>query len=313
MKVPVYLISGFLGSRKTTVLLSMIEKCRKEGMKTGIILNELGTKNVEETYFKEQNVKTLLNGCICCSIQDDLNETLRSFSEEDIDVLLIEGTGVANPIDIEAALTTPEFTRIYELNSMITVVDGSHFLEHQHFFTSSKEIRKLLKQQISCANLVILNKEDLITESSIMKIYKKVSGMLKEDIPVFRTAFGNITETELFKKRYGLRTPITNENHRDVGHRHNHSSLRSIQIDGFAEVDRLLFEKWITELPLEVLRGKGIVRFKGEHMNYHFQFASGELRLLQTVGEEMNPIMILIGDSLNEEKLNRNFHSSMSE
>ena len=311
MKIPVYLISGFLGSGKTTVLLNIIEKCKKKGLKTGIILNELGTKNVEETYFKKQNVKTLLNGCICCSIQDDLNDTLRSFSEEDIDLLLIEGTGVANPIDIEAALTTPEFTQIYDLNSMITVVDGSHFLEHQHFFTSSKEIRKLLKQQISCANMVILNKEDLITESSIKKINNKLTGMLKEDIPVFRTAFGYIQETELFKKRYRLNTLMTNQDHSAVGYRHNHSSLRSIQIDGFAEVDRLLFEKWVAELPIEVLRGKGIVRFKGEPMNYHFQFASGKLRLLQTV-EEKTPIIILIGDSLNEEKLNENFHSTMS-
>ncbi|WLR60979.1 CobW family GTP-binding protein [Guptibacillus hwajinpoensis] len=312
MKIPVYLISGFLGSGKTTVLLNMIEKCKKKGLKTGIILNELGTKNVEETYFKKQNVKTLLNGCICCSIQDDLNETLRSFSEEDIDLLLIEGTGVANPIDIETALTTPEFTHIYELNSMITVVDGSHFLEHQHFFTSSKEIRKLLKQQISCASMVILNKEDLITESSIKKINNKLSGMLKEGVSVFRTAFGNIPETDLFKKRYHLHTSMTNQDHSAVGHRHNHSSLRSIQIEGVAEVDRLLFEKWIAELPMEVLRGKGIVRFKGEPMNYHFQFASGKLRLLQTV-EEKTPIIILIGDSLNEEKLNQNFHSRMSE
>ncbi|MFP3443106.1 GTP-binding protein, partial [Pantoea sp. SIMBA_133] len=78
-------------------------------------------------------------------------------------------------------------------------VDGSHFLEHQHFFTSSKEIRKLLKQQISCASMVILNKEDLITESSIKKINNKLSGMLKEGVSVFRTAFGNIPETDLFK------------------------------------------------------------------------------------------------------------------
>ena len=310
MKIPVYLISGFLGSGKTTVLLNMIEKCKKEGLNTGIILNELGTKNVEEMYFKEQNVKTLLNGCICCSIQDDLNETLRSFSDEEIDLLLIEGTGVANPIDIEAALTTPEFTQIYELNAMITVVDGSQFLEHQHFFTSSKEIRKLLKQQISCANMVILNKEDLIHESSIKKINNKLTGMLKEDIPVFRTAFGYIPEAELFKKRYRLHTPMTNQEHSALGYRHNHSSLRSIQIDGFTEVDRLLFEQWIAELPMEVLRGKGIVRFKGEPMNYHFQFASGKLKLLQAV-EDKTPIIILIGDSLNEEKFNRNFHSTI--
>ncbi|MDP4551103.1 GTP-binding protein [Alkalihalobacillus macyae] len=312
MKIPVYLISGFLGSGKTTVLLSMIEKCQKDGLKTGIILNELGTKNVEESYFNEQNVKTLLNGCICCTIQDDLNDTLWSFSTEDIDLLLIEGTGVANPIDIEAALTTPEFTRIYELNSMITVVDGSHFLEHQHFFASSKEIRKLLKQQISCANLVILNKEDLITNSSLMRINKKMSGMLQEDAPVFRTSFGNIQKSELFKKRYCLHTTLNHYENSVLGDRHNHSSLRSIQIDGFGELDRQLFKSWIAELPMEVIRGKGIVKFKGESRTYKFQLASGKLSLSEAVEEEMEPLIILIGDSLNEEKLIRNFRSTMS-
>ncbi|MDQ0481109.1 G3E family GTPase [Alkalihalobacillus hemicentroti] len=63
---------------------------------------------------------------------------------------------------------------------------------------------------------------------------------------------------------------------------------------------------------MEVLRGKGIVRFKGEPMNYKFQLASGKLSLSQAVGEEIEPLIILIGDSLNKEKLIRNFRSTMS-
>src|SRR3954469_4555658 len=134
-KIPVYMISGFLGSGKTTVLLNMVKECERNNKRPGIILNELGEVNVESYLFKNQHVKELLNGCICCTIQDDLKETLNQFIEEikrnNIDVLFIEGTGVANPLEIEEALISPEYLDCFELNSSISLVDVSHYLECQ--------------------------------------------------------------------------------------------------------------------------------------------------------------------------------------
>src|SRR6476620_1774345 len=164
-KIPVYIISGFLGSGKTTVLLDMIKECERNHKRPGIILNELGEVNVESYLFKNQHVKELLNGCICCTIQDDLKETLNDFIEEikrnNIDVLFIEGTGVANPLEIEEALISPEFLDYFELNKI-----------------------------------------DLVKEKSLTKIEHKIKQNVKSAVPIYKTKFGDISIKELFLKRY---------------------------------------------------------------------------------------------------------------
>ena len=209
-KIPVYIISGFLGSGKTTVLLNMIKECERNQKSPGIILNELGEVNVEGDLFKNQLVKELLNGCICCTIQDDLKETLHQFTEEiqrnNIDVLFIEGTGVANPQEIEEALMSPEFLDYFELNSIISLVDASHYLEYQSYFSSTPEVRKLLKEQISSATMVLLNKTDLVKGKSLTKIEQKIKENVKSAVPNFKTTFGDISIKELFLKRYYVHT-----------------------------------------------------------------------------------------------------------
>ena len=75
-KIPVYIISGFLGSGKTTVLLNMVKECERNNKRPGIILNELGEVNVESDLFKNQQVKELLNGCICCTYSGGLKRNI---------------------------------------------------------------------------------------------------------------------------------------------------------------------------------------------------------------------------------------------
>ncbi|WP_347553193.1 GTP-binding protein (plasmid) [Pseudalkalibacillus hwajinpoensis] len=308
MKIPVYMISGFLGSGKTTILLNMIEECKRKGLKAGIILNELGEKNVEEEYFEGQYLKQLLNGCICCTIQDDLKETLRSFVGENIDLLLIEGTGVANPLDIEDALISPEFIEVFDLSSMISIVDGSSFLEYQNIFASSKEIRQLLNEQISCATMVIVNKMDLTKPAALSKIDKKINGILKRNVPVFKTSFGKLETQQLFDKRYVISNLNAHQKQSHKEHQHNHSMIRSVQIKDVPTMNRILLNQWVEQLPKEVLRGKGIVEFTETPGLFLIQFSSGKLRLERVKGRGMLPVIILIGDALNEEKLNQSFH-----
>jgi G3E family GTPase len=91
-KIAVYVLNGFLGSGKTTVLLKMLEQYKQENKKVAVILNELGAVNVESHLFKDQQLIELLNGCICCTIQGDLYKTLQLITtqheREPIDVLL---------------------------------------------------------------------------------------------------------------------------------------------------------------------------------------------------------------------------------
>ena len=294
-KIPVYIISGFLGSGKTTVLLNMIKECERNKKRPGIILNELGEVNVESDLFKNQQVKELLNGCICCTIQEDLKETLNQFTEEiqrnNIDVLFIEGTGVANPQEIEETLISPEFLDHFELNSIISLVDASHYLEYQRsYFSSTAEVRKLLKEQISSATMVLLNKIDLVKEKSLTKIEQKIKENVKSGVPIFKTIFGDISIKELFLKRYYVHTAQGQRektlesshvhNHKSEHHHdHHHSTITALKITQVPKMKRRELETWLKRLPKTILRGKGIVQLEGNTGYFHFQFSSGNVRL----------------------------------
>ena len=324
-KIPVYIISGFLGSGKTTVLLNMIKECERNQKRPGIILNELGEVNVESDLFKNQQVKELLNGCICCTIQDDLKETLNQFTEEiqrnNIDVLFIEGTGVANPKEIEEALISPEFLDHFELNSIISLVDASHYLEYQSYFSSTAEVRKLLKEQISSATMVLLNKIDLVKEKSLTKIEQKIKENVKSGVPIFKTIFGDISIKELFLKRYYVHTAQGQRektlesshvhNHKSEHHHdHHHSTITALKITQVPKMKRREFETWLKRLPKTILRGKGIVQLEGNTGYFNFQFSSGNVRL-ERMREtpKQHPTIILIGDRLNSDEILTSFNS----
>lgn len=304
MKIPVYTISGFLGSGKTTILLAMMEECKQNGWKAGIILNELGEKNIEEGYFEGQNLKQLLDGCICCTMQDGLQETLRSIAAEPIDILLIEGTGVANPLAIERTLISAEFRELFDLYSMISVVDASKFLEYRNRFSSNREIRQLLQDQMTCAKMVVINKTDLAKPSVLAKVEKKMENLLQPDTPVFRTTFGKLESAQLFRRRYTLSGPHA-QPAPDRVHSHHHAVIRSIRIQDVPAMTRESLIRWIEQLPREVLRGKGLVRLLNEPGTYLFQFSSGELSLERMKEDGREPLIVLIGEGLQEEAMNR--------
>ena len=324
-KIPVYIISGFLGSGKTTVLLNMIKECERNQKRPGIILNELGEVNVESDLFKNQQVKELLNGCICCTIQDDLKETLHQFTEEiqrnNIDVLFIEGTGVANPQEIEEALMSPEFLDHFELNSIISLVDASHYLEYQSYFSSTAEVRKLLKEQISSATMVLLNKIDLVKEKSLTKIEQKIKENVKSGVPIFKTTFGDISIKELFLKRYYVHTAQgqhekniesshVHKHKSEHHHDHHHSTITALKITQVPKMKRRELETWLKRLPKTILRGKGIVQLEGNTGYFNFQFSSGNVRL-ERMREtpKQQPTIILIGDRLNSDEILTSFNS----
>lgn len=324
-KIPVYIISGFLGSGKTTILLNMVKECERNHKRPGIILNELGEVNVESYLFKNQHVKELLNGCICCTIQDDLQETLNDFIEEikrnNIDVLFIEGTGVANPLEIEETLISPKYLDYFELNSIISLVDASHFLEYQSIFSSTAEVRKLLKEQISSSTIVLLNKIDLVKEKSLTKIEHKIKESVKSAVPIYKTNFGDISIKELFLKRYYIHTSqIQKEKTVKSSHVHNHegahkhddhhhSTINALKINKLPEMQRRELETWLKRLPKTVLRGKGIIKLEGSTGFFNFQFSSGNV-IVERMSEtsHLQPTIILIGDQLNIEDILHSFN-----
>ncbi|WP_226680641.1 CobW family GTP-binding protein [Sutcliffiella horikoshii] len=308
-KVPVYVISGFLGSGKTTVLLHMLEHFKQEELKPGIILNELGDENVEDHLFQGERVVELLNGCICCTIQDDLKSTLDQYVGEKVDVLIIEGTGVANPLEIKDVLLTPFYMEHFELQSMISLVDASHYLEYQSFFNSSKEIRGLLKEQVTSAHLLVLNKMDLVSEKELIKVESKLADELEDHIPVYRTSYGEVPLEILLEKRMQMREVRVEKHGEGAGHdheshhHHHHHHIEAVKVSFSEPVNRVVLEKQLKKLSKQVVRSKGIVRLDETPGLYEFQYAASTLILNKIEKTDGNPSIILIGKDIDDRKV----------
>lgn len=110
MKIPVIILSGFLGSGKTTLLLSLLKESKRRGLNPGVIMNELGAKDVDGYILQEStgtSVEKLLDGCICCSRKEELPRSLTALLVRRPDIIYIELTGVADPDEIAKSLLAP--------------------------------------------------------------------------------------------------------------------------------------------------------------------------------------------------------------
>lgn len=300
-KIPVFILTGFLGSGKTTVLKKMLNHERKMGKKPALILNELGSENVEKEIFEDVSMIEMLNGCICCTIKEDMKTELAQLLEmrKDLDVLLIEGTGIANPGEIIEALTHPDLIDRVEIQSVIGLVDASRYLEYQSMFQSSKEIRVMLKQQITASTLILINKTDLLNDKKMKKVTEKINDIKLKEAPMIFAKFGNVDTETLFAKRFS--TDAINIG-REVNHHHHSHPFQALKISGVENVSKRKFESWLNEHKQSLLRAKGYIRFQEDETLFSFQYASGQLHITP-IESNQEPCLILIGTNLDQEAL----------
>ncbi|MCT8138783.1 GTP-binding protein [Anaerobacillus sp. CMMVII] len=326
-RVPTYIITGFLGSGKTTVLQNLLTYCKDNNRKPAIVLNEIGDTNVEQDLFRDDHVLEMLNGCICCSIQGDFTQELHSFlmslKEEDVpDLLFIEGTGIANPIEIVDGLTDPLLIDMVDLFSIINLIDGSKYIEYQSIFSSSKDVRALLKSQVTTSTYIILNKMDLISEKLAEKVKRKISALKKDEALLVETSYGEVDIQEVLEKRITThrteKLPLgkcgcTDEHHCTTHSPVNNHSFQAIKIAVTNPVDRIQFEKWLMQLPETLVRGKGIVQLTETEGLFQFQYASKQLKLTRMKeGNKINPCLILIGVDLDSKKIEGSYTETFS-
>ncbi|WP_313637419.1 GTP-binding protein [Paenibacillus sp.] len=315
--VPVFLLSGFLGSGKTTLLQRLLDHWKSQGLRPAVVMNELGEVNLDGLLV-EQTVPMaeLLGGCICCSIRSDLSTELATLiKKESPDVVVIEATGAANPLEIVDGVTEISLYQKVELKSLITVVDAAHLLEL--YRAQQGATYRLMQEQIRCASVLILNKVDRVTVEEV----EEVTAVLRKwnsYAPILPTVRCEVETEELLRNAGGVLTDAQLEEVGDVNESSVHDEDEHTTGGTHATHDHVMaythyfkrpvnseeFEQFVKELPRDVYRAKGIVTFNDTSSRFLFQYAYREADFMKITPQgEVPDVAVFIGEHFSSSEL----------
>lgn len=220
-QIPVTVLSGYLGSGKTTVLNHVLNN--RQGLKVAVIVNDMSEINIDAALVKgeatlsrtEEKLVEMSNGCICCTLRDDLMEEIEKLANEQrFDYILIESTGISEPIPVAQTFTYAneetgiDLTNLAKLDCLVTVVDANRFwqdfasgqslLDRNQGAGSedNRDVVDLLIDQIETCDVLLLNKCDLVDDAELNKL-EAVLRKLQPSAKIIRTRNGQVDPSEI--------------------------------------------------------------------------------------------------------------------
>lgn len=334
--LPVTIITGFLGSGKTTLLNHILSN--QQGLKTAVLVNEFGEIGIDNELIvsTEDNMVELNNGCICCTINSDLVDAVYKVMErqENIDYLVVETTGLADPLPVALTFLGTELRDLTRLDSIVTLVDSANY--SLDLFNSDAAF-----SQIAYGDVIVLNKADLVDEGDLDTLEVKIRD-IKEGARILRTSKSQvplplILSVGLFEsdkyfdaaKEHHDHEHHEHEHHdrdhhdhdhhhhdhdRDHHHDHDHDHhSHHLENDGFVSVsfeseEPLSIRKFQyfldNQLPDNIFRAKGIIWFEESPKRHIFHLCGKRFTLDddEWKGEKKNQL-VLIGQNLDKEGL----------
>ena len=229
--IPVTILTGFLGSGKTTLLKRVLSEAH--GQKIAVIENEFGEENIDSDILvsdTQEQIIQMSNGCICCTIREDLRNTLRDLAEKrrkgelDFERVVIETTGVADPGPVaQTFFMDEEIAESYLLDSILTLVDAKHA-------TTQLNERQEARRQVGFADQIFISKTDLVSQEEVDALMHRLKHM-NPRAPQKAVHFGDVALSEVFDLRgFNLNTKLDidpdflkDDSHDHAGHNgHDH-------------------------------------------------------------------------------------------
>ena len=268
-RIPTHLISGFLGSGKTTLLQRLLDHCLARGLKPAVMINEYGEVNIDGELLRGQGytVREMTNGCICCTIGGTLGLALREVAALKPDVIFIEATGLADPVELIDQATKEDVLPLVRLASLVSVLDPVNFAR------LAKEVHSGIRQQTELADFVLINKRDRADAHTLEALVTQVRN-LNPRAEIVLTERGDMEYDRLLGKAGEVTRPAA-RHHQAPVHDHFHTFTFLCQ----APLVRERFERLMRTLPPTVWRAKGFVRFTDSDEQWMFQSVAGDFAM----------------------------------
>ena len=288
VKIPVTILTGFLGSGKTTLLNHILTK--EHGKKIAIIENEFGEVGIDDALLQknmkersDDEVIEMLNGCICCTVRQDLIGVFKKFTKRienglKLDAIIIETTGMADPAPVAQTFFVDDLTKKYfKLDGIVTMVDAKHI--EQHLDDEKPEgAENESEEQIAFADRLILNKTDLVSdEKDLVRVEDRLRS-INNFAPIIRSCNSQISvESVLNIEAFNLeKTLERDEEFLNIESDHVHDeSISSLGINVNGQVDMEKFENYLSVMLKEngndLYRIKGVIAIHGEERRFVYQ------------------------------------------
>ncbi|HEX4411954.1 MAG TPA: cobalamin biosynthesis protein CobW [Xanthobacteraceae bacterium] len=288
-RVPCTIVTGFLGAGKTTLIRHLLANAK--GRRLAVIVNEFGDVGIDGEILKgcgdaacpEENIVELANGCLCCTVADEFVPALDAIlAKKDIEHIVIETSGLALPKPLVQAFHWPAIKSRVTVDGVVVVVDGAALadgrvaqdldaLKRQRAADTALDhddpVEEVFDDQIACADLVVLNKRDLLDDDGVNAAMAAIADALPRSVKVLTATDGKVDEALLLGLGIGTEDDIENRRtHHDNELDHDHDDFDSFVVPISEVTDPAALTARVTSLAQEfdVLRVKGFAAVAGK-------------------------------------------------